>query len=187
MKRFSILFVVALLGLSTAVAMARPLPSYDTPGKGKSFVDSLTFSKNGAPTNLDCLIGAADKDTTTNLIRLAGLESWSVMWLITDAPGPATHTTWALRCTLQVSNDSTNWFAVSPGAGVWAHSASSDTTIYQILYTKALADSAVGLVNGPGSKRQIAGARFGRFVLTVANSADDTVYVKGIQHRYYGD
>lgn len=185
MTRFIVLFsVAALLGLST-VADARELPPYDVPGPGVSYVDSLSFRKHGTPSKLDCLLGASQKDTTTNLIKLAGLKAWSIMWKYTDAPGPATNTVWAVRCTLQVSNDSTNWFSVSPGASVWAHTASRDTTIYQVLYTKDLADSAVGLVNGPGVKRQIAAARYGRFILTVANSADDTVYVRAIQHRLY--
>ena len=186
MRRFMSLFIVAaLLGLSTA-AQAE-LRSYNVPAMGKSIVDSLTFSKNGAPSRVDCLIGAADKDTTTNLIPLAGLKSWSVSWIYTDSPGPATNTTWAVRCTLQVSNDSTNWHQVSPGAGVWALTASSDTNMLQILYNHDLADSAVGLVNGPGVKRAINAARFARFVVTVANSADDTVYLKAIQSRLYGD
>lgn len=183
MKRLSLLFVAALLGLST-VANAELRP-YDVPQGGKSLVDSISFRRAGSPTRIDTLIGATRKDTTTNLIPLAGLKTWSVMWVYTDAPGPTTSGTWAVRCTLQVSTDSTHWTSVSPGAGVWAHTASRDSTIYQVLYTKDLADSAVGLVNGPGTKRMIAAARYGRFILTVANSADDTVYLRGIQARLY--
>lgn len=183
MKRFSLIFVATLLGLSTvAIAELRP---YDVPQGGKSLVDSISFRKKGSPSRLDCLIGTATKDTTTNLIPLAGLKTWSVMWVYTDAPGPTTSGTWAVRCTLQVSTDSTHWISVGPGAGVWALTASRDTTVYQVLYTKDLMDSAVGLVNGPGTKRLIAAARYGRFILTVANSADDTVYLRGIQARLY--
>ena len=116
MKRFTLFVVVALLGLST-VAQAQ-LSTYQVPAKGKSFVDSLSFRMSGTPAALDCLIGAADKDTTTNIIPLAGLKSWAVTWIYTDAPGPATNTTWAVNCTLQVSIDSTNWHSVSPGEGV---------------------------------------------------------------------
>lgn len=183
MKRLVVVMAV-LLGLSS-IAQAE-LRGYDVPASGKTVIDSLTFRSQGTPTSKDSMIGAALKDTTTNLVKLAGLESWSIMWKYSDAPGPTTSGTWAVRCTLQVSNDSTNWFSVSPGAGVWAHTASSDTTIYQVLFNRSTADSAVGLVNGPGVKRQIDAALYGRFILTVANSADDTVYLSAIQARRYG-
>ena len=185
MKRHLFLYVAALLGLS-CVADAE-LRSYDVPKSGVSLVDSLSFRRAGNPTRVDTLIGASRKDTTTNIIPLAGLKSWAVNWLYTDAPGPTTSGTWALRCTLQVSIDSTNWISISPGQGVWAHTASRDTTVYQVLYTGDLADSAVGVANGPFTKRMIDTHRFARFILTVANSADDTVYVRAVQSRIYGD
>ena len=189
MKRFVHFFAAALLGLAVlwpqpAVAELGGL-SYDIPKGRKSIVDSLTFRKNGSPTRLDCLIGAADRDTTMGLIPLAGLRSWSVMWIYTDAPGPTTSSTWAVNCTLEVSHDSSNWVGVYPGLSVWAHTASRDTTIYQLLFNRDTADSAVGIANGPRVKRMIDGARYGRFKIKVTNSADDTVYLRAIQNRVY--
>ena len=189
MKRFVSFFAAALLGLAvlwpqTAVADLGGL-SYDIPKGRKSLVDSLTFRSRGTPERQDTIIGAALRDTTMGMIPIAGLKSWSVMWIYTDAPGPATNTTWAVNCTLQVSHDTTNWVDVTPGAGVWAITTSVDQIVYQRLFNRDTADSAVGIANGPGVKRMIDGARYARFKIKVANSADDTVYLKAIQHRVY--
>jgi hypothetical protein len=187
MKRFTLFAMAALLGLSIVAADAgnSVVVNYNVPAGGKFVTDSLSFSKNGSPSRLDCLIGAADRDTTLGLIPLAGLESWSVLWIVTNAPGPATSSTWALNCTLQVSVDGTNWRDVTPGAGVWAQTTSTDANTYQILYVHDTADSAVGKANGPGLKEEIATNAYARFKLKVANSADDTVYVRALSARRY--
>ena len=187
MRRFISLTAVALVvWASTVDARGLTNLNYNIPGAGKSIVDSIPFRSAGTPTNICTLIGAAIRDTTMGLTPLAGLKTWAVHWLVTNAAGPSTSSTWALNCTLEVSLDSVNWEPITVGTNaIWAITSSTDQTQYQAVYSAAHSDTSVGVASGHDLNRMITTARYGRFKFKVANSADDTVYVVGIQSRTY--
>lgn len=186
MRRIIVGFMAAVILAVLWTQADAALPTYELPRAGKYATDSLSFRKNGTPATRDCLIGTSDKDTT-GAIKISGLKEWAITWIYSDAPGPTTSSTWALRCTLQVSLDSTNWHSVSPGRGVWALSASRDTNILQVLKFNAAIDTTVADANEIVFRRIIDTAAFARFVLTVANSADDTVYLRAIEGKVGGE
>ena len=182
MRRFTILLTIATLLLGAVAVDAVQFKEYGVTRGGKSYVDSLEWNSAGSDsTNLkvDTLIGTAQKDTTTSLIPIANIESMG-LWFEHDQRQGTAAGTQSINCSMQVSNNGTDWV---PADVVFSHVASSDTTTYiNCIVPYYLSGDTTARVSN-----NVWTARYARFIVTFAGGAADTAINVGILSRRYRD
>lgn len=183
MKRLTFLFLVAFSFAFATQSFAGNKRSYTLDPGTKTYVDTLEWSNGvgltAGTSQIDTIIGASGKDTTSITVQIANLEEMAAFYSTTNSQGTAggTHT---FQCSLQVSLDNTNWTTVSP---VFTTSSSADNSGYAVLFKEGMLDTSV--VGGQNLDK-ISAARYARFFTRQASGAADTTFFKlvlGWKHK----